>query len=101
VYNVKTSSSGSILGSGTVYLYPQASITSASIKNLATNASLLKSGAVYGSNGFFVGNGSGTTGNMIYSYPGLFIVKSNQRILRITESKVETTINGGQSWTNL
>lgn len=101
VYNVRTSSSGSILGSGTVYLYPKASITAASIKNLATNASLLKSGAVYGSNGFFVGNGSGTTGNMIYSYPGLFIVKANQRILRITESKAETSSNGGQSWSNI
>ena len=97
IYNIKTSSSGSYLSSGTVFLYPTAKITSASLITPSTNISAKASGVLYGSNGFFIGNSS----NMIYSYPGDFIVRTGDRVLRISGTTAQTSSNGGQSWSNI
>lgn len=98
IQNVKTSASGKILNSGTLYMYPKASITSAQLITPEIPASQPSGDvALYGSDGYVLVNGN----NVTYRKGNIFLVKNNNFIFKVEESTVKCSSNGGKTWGNI
>lgn len=98
IQNVKTSASGKTLKSGTLYMYPKASITSAQLITPEIPASQPSGDvALYGSDGYVLVNGN----NVTYRKGNIFLVKNNNFIFKVEGSTVKCSSNGGKTWGNI
>ena len=99
IYSIKTSSGGSNVTSGTVYMYLQASVTATTTKTTTTAASL-HAGTWHGTNGMAYTYSS--TKNHFIDIPSIWTSMFGGYGLKFTSSTgLQRTSNSGQSWTTI